>query len=113
MLALRRVYNGGNERVVMKEITAEKLDKYLSLTTQALEKVKLAKDLSPREQKIGKKYLEMARSYLSDANHFKESGDWVNAFAAINYAHAWLDAGAIVDIFDVNGDNILFTADAD
>ncbi len=97
----------------MKEITAEKLEKYLSLTAQALEKVKLSEDLSEREQKIGKKYLEMARSYLSDANHFKESENWVNAFAAVNYAHAWLDAGAIVKIFDVDGDNVLFTADTD
>jgi hypothetical protein len=97
----------------MKEITAEKLDKYLNLTAQALAKVKLKKGLSSREQKIGEKYLEMARNYLSDANHFKESGDWVNAFAAVNYAHAWLDAGAIVKIFDVDGDDVLFTVDAD
>lgn len=113
MLALRRIYNGGKAEIVMKEITAERLDKYLNLTAQALEKVKLSEGLSSREQKIGKKYLEMARSYLSDANHFKESNDWVNAFAAVNYAHAWLDAGAIVKIFDVDGDDILFTVDAD
>ncbi len=111
MLALRRIYNARNWSFVMKEITAEKLDKYLNLTAQALEKVKLAEGLSSREEKIGKKYLEMARSYLSDANHFKESGDWINAFAAVNYAHAWLDAGAIVKIFDVDGDNVLFTVD--
>ena len=111
MLALRRIYNGGNESFVMKEITAEKLDKYLNLTAQALEKVKLSEGLSVREEKIGKKYLEMARSYLSDANHFKKSGDWINAFAAVNYAHAWLDAGAIVKIFDVDSDNVLFTVD--
>ena len=97
----------------MKEITAEKLDKYLNLTAAALQKVKLMKNLSKREKEIGEKYLEMARSYLSDANHFKENGDWVGAFAAVNYAHAWLDAGAIVKIFDVDGDNVLFTSDGE
>jgi len=100
-------------RFVMNEITAERLEKYLNLTATALQKVKLMKNISEREQKIGEKYLEMARSYLSDANHFKDGGDFVNAFAAVNYAHAWLDAGAIVKIFDVDGDNVLFTVDAD
>ncbi len=95
----------------MKEITSERLERYLTLTADALKKVKLAENISDREKKIGEKYLEMAESYLSDARHFKETGDWVNAFAAINYAHAWLDAGAIVKIFDVDGDNVLFTAD--
>ena len=97
----------------MKEISAERLDKYLDLTATALQKVKLMKNLSQREKEIGEKYLEMARSYLSDANHFKENGDWINAFAAVNYAHAWLDAGAIVKIFDVDGDNVLFTVDGE
>ena len=113
MLALRRIYNCEKKQFAMKEITAEKLDKYLNLTAQALEKVKISEGLSAREREIGKKYLELARSYLSDANHFKESGDWINSFAAVNYAHAWLDAGAIVKIFDVDGDNVLFTVDAD
>ena len=97
----------------MNEITVERLDKYLNLTATAFQKVKLMKNISEREKEIGDKYLEMARSYLSDANHFKENGDFVNAFAAVNYAHAWLDAGAIVKIFDVDGDDVLFTVDAD
>ena len=97
----------------MNEITVERLDKYLNLTATAFQKVKLMKNISEREKEIGDKYLEMARSYLSDANHFKENGDFVNAFAAVNYAHDWLDAGAIVKIFDVDGDNVLFTTDAD
>jgi len=97
----------------MNKITLERLDKYLNLTATAFQKVKLMKNISEREKEIGEQYLEMARSYLSDANHFKDGGDFVNAFAAVNYAHAWLDAGAIVKIFDVDGDNVLFTADAD
>lgn len=50
----------------------------------------------------------MASNYLSDAGHFEKKGDFVNAFAALNYAHGWIDAGVRLGIFDVN-DNKLFT----
>jgi len=45
---------------------------------------------------------------LSDAKYFERKKDFVNAFAAINYAHGWLDSGVRLDIFDVNDDK-LFT----
>jgi|TARA_B100001971_G_C18172679_1_gene528113 hypothetical protein len=56
--------------------------------------------------------LDMASRYYSDAQHFADKGDKVNAFAALNYAHGWLDAGARLGLFDVDGDNVLFTVDA-
>ena len=37
--------------------------------------------------------------------------DYVTAFAALNYAHGWLDAGARIGVFDVNHDSKLFTVD--
>ena len=40
----------------------------------------------------------------------KKKGNIVNAFAALNYAHGWLDAGARLGIFDVH-DSKLFTVD--
>ena len=43
--------------------------------------------------------------------NFKKKGDYVTAFAALNYAHGWLDAGARLGIFDVDGDSTLFTVD--
>ena len=45
-------------------------------------------------------------------SEYAEKGDLVNAFAALNYAHGWLDAGARLGLFDVDGDNVLFTVDA-
>ena len=51
----------------------------------------------------------MANCYYSDAKHFRECGDIVTAFAAVNYAHAWLDCGARIGLFDVDGDDVLFT----
>ncbi len=54
---------------------------------------------------------DMARRYFEDAKHFKDKGDWVTAFAALNYAHGWLDAGARLGLFDVGHDSELFTVD--
>jgi len=51
----------------------------------------------------------MARSYFEDARHFRAKGDFVNAFACVNYAHGWLDAGARLGLFDVGADDTLFT----
>ena len=55
----------------------------------------------------------MAQRYYDDAKHFKDKGEIVNAFGALNYAHGWLDAGARLGLFDVGGDNTLFTVDPD
>src|SRR2546427_2825694 len=51
----------------------------------------------------------MARAYLEDATHFRERGELEKALANVNYAHGWLDAGARVGLFDVGGDDQLFT----
>ena len=93
----------------MKEITDEKLDKYFRITNAAIAKVKITvKDEEKR--KIGEDFLTMAKCYLSDAQHFRDKGDYVSSFGAINYAHAWLDAGARMKIFDVH-DSDLFASD--
>ena len=53
----------------------------------------------------------MVSRYLSDAKHFSDKGEKVTAFAALNYSHGWLDAGARLGIFDVEHDSVLFTVD--
>jgi len=93
----------------MKEITEEKLKKYFAITEEALEKARNS------EQKINiegarEDFIDMVERYIADARHFMKKGDWVNAFAALNYAHGWLDAGARIGIFDVH-DSRLFTVD--
>jgi hypothetical protein len=50
----------------------------------------------------------MVENYLSDARYFKSKNDFVNAFAAINYAHGWIDSGVRLGIFNVKDDK-LFT----
>ena len=90
----------------MKEITKEKLDKYFELTSKALEEVK--KKIIEGKEDHAKEIIDMVENYLSDAKHFEEKEDYVNAFGALNYAHGWLDSGVRLDIFDVK-DNKLFT----
>ena len=90
----------------MKQITKEKLEKYFNLTKTALKIVK--KSIIKGKENYANEIIEMVENYLSDAKHFESKGDFVNAFAAINYAHGWLDSGVRLDIFNVTDDK-LFT----
>ncbi len=87
-------------------ITQQKIEKYLGLTEKAL---KIAmKNISKKRKNEAEEIIIMADNYLSDAKYFKIKGDFVNSFAAINYAHGWLDAGARLKIFKVR-DRKIFT----
>jgi hypothetical protein len=90
-------------------ITAEKLKKYFSITQEALEKARKAQDKDRKVQAAD--FLDMAQRYYDDAHYFLEKKeDAVLAFAALNYAHGWLDAGARSGLFKVK-DSRLFTVD--
>ncbi len=93
----------------IKEITLEKLEKYFKITAEALEKAKRAEKREGFE-KEAEDFLDMVERYYSDAKHFEKKGDLVNAFACLNYAHGWLDAGARIKLFKVS-DSRLFTVD--
>ncbi len=88
------------------KITPEKLEKYRKLTSKALETVKL-EVIKGKEKEAGE-IISMAENYVSDAGYFEKQGDFVNAFAALNYAHGWLDSGVRLGIFSVK-DSRLFT----
>ncbi|HLC56952.1 MAG TPA: DUF357 domain-containing protein [Candidatus Nanoarchaeia archaeon] len=53
-----------------------------------------------------KTFLDTIKRYLADAGHFYKKKDYVNAFAAINYAHGWLDAGAKLGLWKVNDERL-------
>jgi uncharacterized protein len=90
-------------------ITQKKLDAYFSITREALAKAKVAFD--NERLKMATDFFDMASRYVSDAQYFfEEKEDMVLAFAAINYAHGWLDAGARSGLFKVK-DSRLFTVD--
>lgn len=88
------------------KITKEKIEKYRKITSKALEiaKKNIAKDKEEQANEI----IEMVSCYLSDSEYFEKKEDYVNCFAAINYAHGWLDSGARLKIFLVK-DRKLFT----
>ena len=88
------------------KITQQKLEKYFNLTQTALKIVK--ENIIKGKENYAKEIIDMVENYLSDAKHFEKKEDFVNAFAALNYAHGWLDSGVRLDIFDVT-DNKLFT----
>ena len=95
----------------MKEISEKKLEKYFNITEKAL---KIAKISAPKKTHLHKAaidFLDMAERYFKDAKHFEKKGDYITAFAALNYAHGWLDAGARMGLFDVDHNSKLFTVD--
>ena len=89
-------------------ITSEKLAKYFSVTEKALKKVKFAPEKKINWNAKAEDFLDMAKRYFEDAKYFEKKGEVVTAFAALNYAHGWLDAGARLGLFDVDKDDKLF-----
>ncbi len=101
-------YNGvflNTQKIIKKE----KIEKYLDITKRAVLKAKIIAPEKSFNKKIAKDFMEMIKAYYSDAIHFYEKNNYVNAFACINYAHGWLDAGARLGLFDVSEDDKLFT----
>ena len=73
------------------KITKEKIDKYLKLSEKALNIAK--RKIVKGKENEAKEIISMVSNYLSDSRHFEKKGDFVNAFAAVNYAHGWIDSG--------------------
>ncbi len=85
----------------------QKLSKYFELTAKALKKVKIVE----KHRKEAEDLLDLAQRYYDDAKFFEKKGGIVNAFGAVCYAHAFLDVGARLGFFDVDGDSKLFMVD--
>jgi len=102
---------GGPDRgpVTSVPLSARHVRAYLEKTAAALEKLRLAAPARSHLEHIAEDFLEMAEAYYEDGDHFFAEGDLVNAFACVNYAHGWLDAGARLGLWDVEEDDQLFT----
>ena len=90
-------------------VSIELVEKYLRLTEQARDKATPLVKPGSIEEDMLNDMLRMADDYCSDAQHFADNGDLVRAFGAINYAHAWIDAGVRIGLLDGHGDDSLFT----
>ena len=76
--------------MVEDRVTKSKLEHYLNLTKMAREKAtRIPLDGTTESIQLDI-LLRMADDYASDAKHFMDTGDFVRAFGAINYAHAWI-----------------------
>ena len=85
------------------------VDKDIQLTERAFAKIRIAPPKKSHLRKVAEDFLSMARAYCEDAKHFRDKGELEKALANVNYAHGWLDAGARIGLFDVGGDDTLFT----
>ena len=90
----------------MNNITKEKLEKYFKITEKALAKAKKSKE-NINIKNARKEFIDMVENYLKDAHYFEKKGRVSDAFAALNYAHGWLDAGARLGIFDVHDSELV------
>lgn len=82
-----------------REVTEDKIKKYLELTKKALAKAKKAID--KKRKKEAEILYDMAERYYQDAIYFKNKGMYVTSFGAINYAHGWIDSGSKLGLFKV------------
>ncbi|MBR4202213.1 MAG: DUF357 domain-containing protein [Candidatus Methanomethylophilaceae archaeon] len=90
-------------------ITDEKMAKYLDITTRARKKIRIASPVRSFDRRLALTFLDTSESFFKKAVDYRNDGDYVRAFAAVNYSHAWLDGGARIGLFDVDGDDVLFT----
>ena len=91
------------------KITEEKMAKYLDITTRARKKIKIASPVRSFDRRLAMRFLETSEEFFKTAVDYRREDDFVRAFAAVNYSHAWLDGGARIGLFDVEEDDVLFT----
>ncbi len=90
-------------------LTVARVESYLDITRRARAKATPKVVEGSTEATQLALMLRMADDYASDAQHFLTVGDLVRAFGAINYAHAWIDAGVKIGWLDGHNDDVLFT----
>ena len=83
--------------------------KYIGLTAKALDKVSIIDKSGTDNHSKAEDILVMVKAYHSDAKFFLEEGRGDDAFAAVNYAHGWIDCGVRLGYLDGKGDWQLFT----
>jgi hypothetical protein len=87
----------------------ERVEKYIKIEEEALKKIRIIAPKDSYSEVMGRDAMEMIISYFSDAKYFYSKGDFINAFAAINYSYGWIDSMIRIGIFDGDSDHRLFT----
>lgn len=86
-----------------------RVEKYIEIEKEALSKIRVTSPENSFVGQIAENFMEMIKSYFSDAMHFYERGDFINAFAALNYSYGWIDSGIRIGVLDGGEDHRLFT----
>ena len=81
----------------------KKYSKYLRISQLALEK---AKKNIVKNKNSALALLDMAERYIKDAEFFWEHGKYVEAIAAVAYAHGWIDAASKLRLIKVKDDSL-------
>lgn len=87
----------------------DKVGRYIKIEEEALKKLKIAVPENSLMGEYAKNAMEMIKSYFSDAKHFQDKGDLLNAFASLNYSYGWIDSLVRLGVFDGGNDDRLFT----
>ena len=90
-------------------VSLERINKYLDLTSKALVKVSIIDDVGTDNYAKAQDIIGMVKAYHSDAKYSLDEGRGDDAFAAVNYAHGWIDCGVRLGYLDGKGDWQLFT----
>ena len=90
----------------MEQQIKSKLKKYLELTSAAIKKVKISANLDNKSKISAEEIFDLSKRYYEDAKYFEKKGDILNAYGAVVYAHAFLDIGAKLGLFDVDDDRL-------
>jgi len=90
----------------MEVVSKDRFEKYLNVSKQALDQAKKSPENVDINDDSRKDFIDTVERYIKDAEHFVSKGDIVTGFAALNYAHGWLDAGAKLGIFDVDNEEL-------
>ena len=91
--------NKKHKKTEIKIVCRTHLKKYFDLTGKALDVAKKA--INKKKEKEALTIIDMVQRYYDDARFFEKQGHLVNAFAALNYAHGWLDCGSKLGLFKV------------
>lgn len=99
--------NSGNDKKeatgalapIEKELD-ERIKKYEKLTGTALKSVKICVEKDSFLFLIAVDFLEMAWNYFNDAGYFEKNNKKLLALASYSYAHAWIDAGLRMGLFE-------------
>lgn len=97
--------------MTMEVVTRNRFAKYLNVSKKALEEAKKSPENVDLNDSSRKDFIDTVERYINDGEHFAAKGDIVTAFAALNYAHGWLDAGAKLGIFDVDNKDLFAGVD--